>query len=403
MAAMTIDPKNSAADVPDVMKLVRGRYVTCVGRLASMSREQFIDVIDTLGGKFTNSVNGIGRGVALVVVGQADWPLNRSGQVRPFLREARVRKRREGYRFTVLAERLFLEGIGRPDDAASTHRLYTISTITDLLGVTRNQIRAWARGGLIEPVHVDGGVWYFDFRQVSAASTICDLISRGITPGTIRRQLQRFQGWLPDIEQPLAQLAAIEAGGELLIRLAKGELAAGDGQLQLDFDREADDEAAPLTLKLVTGPTTASEWHELGVQQEQDGYLAEAVASYRDALLAGGPNSQIVFDLAYALQQLGRREEAAERYRQAVEMAPALIDAWNNLGVLLAELERPEEACEAFHRALAAEPDNAMAHYNLADSLSEMRRDDEAARHWNAYLQTDTSSERAAYARRQLA
>src|SRR5688572_12802687 len=151
-----------------------------------------------LGGKFTNAVNGIGAGVSLVVIGQADWPLNRSGQVRPFLREARVRKRRDGYRFTVLSERLFLEGIGRPDDAESTHRLYTISTITDLLGVTRNQIRAWARGGHIEPLHVDGGVWYFDFRQVSAASTICDLISRGVTPGAIRRQLKRVQGWLPD-------------------------------------------------------------------------------------------------------------------------------------------------------------------------------------------------------------
>src|SRR5688572_4449033 len=41
--------------------------------------------------------------------------------------------------------------------------------------------------------------------------------------------------------------------------------------------------------------------------------LEEAVASYRDALLAGGPDMQIAFDLAHALHQLGRREEAAER------------------------------------------------------------------------------------------
>ena len=161
--------------------------------------------------------------------------------------------------------------VERPEDAASTHRLYTISTITDLLGVTRNQVRAWTRAGLIEPVRVDGGVWYFDFRQVSAASTICDLISRGVTPGSIRRQLKRLQGWVPDVEQPLAQLAPIEAGGELFIRLAKGDLAAADGQLQLDFDREANEESIPPTLKLVTGPTTASEWHALAVQQEPRG------------------------------------------------------------------------------------------------------------------------------------
>ena len=406
MAALIRDGKNAHADASesmDVATLARGRWVTSVGRFATMSREEFIDVVETLGGKYTNGVGGVGAGISLVVIGQADWPLNRSGQVRPFLRQARVRKLRNGYRFTVLSERLFLEGVGRQEEAESTHRLYTISTITDLLGVTRNQIRAWARGGLIEPVRVDGGVWYFDFRQVSAASTICNLISRGVTPGAIRRQLKRLQGWLPDVEQPLAQLDAIEAGGELLIRLAKGELAAGDGQLQLDFERGDDEESAPPTLKLATGPTTASEWHELAIEQEQDGYLAEAVASYRDALLAGGPDVQIVFDLAYALQQLGRREESVERYRQAVEMAPAFVDAWNNLGMVLSEMEQMEEACECFRRALAADPGNAMAHYNLADTLTDMGRDAEAVRHWKAYLQADSQSERAGYARRQLA
>ena len=182
--------------------------------------------------------------------------------------------------------------------------------------------------------------------------------------------------------------------------VVKGELAAGDGQLQLDFERGDDDESAPAP---VSGPTSASEWHELAVQQEQDGYLAEAVASYRDALLAGGPDVQIVFDLAHALQQLGRRDEAVERYRQAVEMAPAFVDAWNNLGVLLTEAELLEEACECFRRALAADPGNAMAHYNLADTLTDRGRDAEAVQHWKAYLRVDSQSERAAYARRHIA
>ena len=72
---------------------------------------------------------------------------------------------------------------------------------------------------------------------------------------------------------------------------------------------------APITVVSVVQSGRAAQWHELGVQQEQDGYLAEAVASYRDALLAGGPDMQIVFDLAHALQQLGRRAEAVERWR----------------------------------------------------------------------------------------
>ena len=84
-------------------------------------------------------------------------------------------------------------------------------------------------------------------------------------------------------------------------------------------------------------------------------------------------------------------------------MAPAFVDAWNNLGVLLCELDQAEEACEAFRRAIAADPGNAMAHYNLADTLSDMGRHHDAIRHWKAYLQADSVSERAAYARRRMA
>src|SRR6476646_9057244 len=60
------DGKNSHADTSesmDLKTLVRGHRVTSVGRFASMSREQFLDVIETLGGKYTNAVNGIGAGV----------------------------------------------------------------------------------------------------------------------------------------------------------------------------------------------------------------------------------------------------------------------------------------------------------------------------------------------------
>ena len=84
-------------------------------------------------------------------------------------------------------------------------------------------------------------------------------------------------------------------------------------------------------------------------------------------------------------------------------MAPAFVDAWNNLGVLLTEMERLEEACECFRRALAADPSNPMTQYNLADTLTDLGHHDEAVRHWKAYLQVDSQSERAAYARRHIA
>jgi tetratricopeptide (TPR) repeat protein len=209
---------------------------------------------------------------------------------------------------------------------------------------------------------------------------------------------------MPDVEQPLAQLSKFAMNGSLLVRLAKGDLSADDGQLHFDFEQTTSAGTAteaPPAMRLVV-PMSASQWHQQAVEQEQSGYLAEAVESYREALLTGGPNLQISFDLAQALHQLGRREEAAERYRQVVEAEPDHADAWNNLGVLLTEQERPAEACEAFRRALAADPENDLAHYNLADALDEIGHYDEAANHWRAYLRYDPASARGQYARSRL-
>jgi hypothetical protein len=79
------------------------------------------------------------------------------------------------------------------------------------------------------------------------------------------------------------------------------------------------------------------------------------------------------------------------------------VDAWVNLGAVLTELDQPLEGCEAFRRARHADPRCGMAHYNLADTLTDLGRSGEAAPHWKAYLLSDATSERAAYARRQLA
>ena len=389
----------------DLREFIRNRAVTSIGRFASMSQREFEDLIKECGGRYV-SRRTRPEMLSLVVIGEAEWPLDRSGTLWEYLREARVCKRREGYQFRILSEKLFLEGLGLRERAETIHRLYTTATMTELMGVSRDQIRSWVRAGLIEPATVVGGVWYFDFKQVSAAKTILELLNEPrVTVGSLTRQLRHLREWMPDVEQPLAQLSRFAMNGSLLVRLQNGELAGDDRQLHFDFERSsaavAETEAAPPSLRLVV-PMSASEWHQQGVEQEQAGYLAEAVESYREALLAGGPNLQITFDLAQAMHHLGRREEAAERYRQIVEADPDHADAWNNLGVLLAEQERPAEACEAFRRAVSANPENDLAHYNLADALDEVGRYEEAAHHWRTYLKYDPVGPRGAYARSRL-
>ena len=104
--------------------------------------------------------------------------------------------------------------------------------LTELLNISRERLRAWVKAGLIAPVREEHGVWQFDFRQVSAARTLCDLAASGVGTERVRRGLALLKKFMPDLEQPLERLAQLATtDGRLLVRLEDGDLAEPDGQL----------------------------------------------------------------------------------------------------------------------------------------------------------------------------
>lgn len=397
----------------DVPALVRGRAVTFTGRLASMTPGDFADLVKSFGGRYAVG-STIGPGVSLVVVGGRDWPLTPAGTLTTQLRQARLLRRRGEADVAVLSEEQFVAGLGLEAHREAVRQLYRTEALAEVLAVPAERVRAWARAGLIRPRRVEHGVWYFDFRQVAAARTLSELTAAGVSLARIRKSLGQLRQWVPEAAEPVAQLAALEGlggatggpagAGPLLVRLEQGDLAAADGQYHFDFSGRADPDPPP-PLRLIRPddePRTAADWHDLGIEQESAGLLADAAESYRRALLAGGPDARTCFDLAHVLGELGEAERAAERYAQATEIDPDYGDAWNNLGVVLGRLGRRDEAVPAFRRALALDPLDARAHYNLADTLDELGRPAEAAEHWRAYLKQDTASRWAAYARTRL-
>ena len=394
---MLAEPINP--DRLDIPSLIRGRCVMAVGRFASMNRQELSDLLDANGARYT--VN-LGRGVSVVIVGQQDWPVTANGTLPEALRAVRRLIRHEKSGIRVVSEEQFLTALGLSAYRESVQRLYTVSTLTELLDVPREQLKAWVTAGLIRPAKIEYGVWFFDFRQVTAAKRLWELVRSGVPLRRLRLTLEQLCKWMPDCGDPLQQLTVLEQSGQLLIRLEEGDLSALDGQLHFDFQNRPESVDAPPTLRLVTGPTTAQEWKELGAEQEQAGYLDEAAESYREALAAGGPDASVCFDLANVLKALGHKEQALERYRQAVEIEPNFADAWNNLGTLLAGMEKHEEAVRAFRRALIIGPEDIRAHFNLGCALDELGRNAEAAKHWKAYLRFDTASEWASYARQRL-
>jgi tetratricopeptide (TPR) repeat protein len=339
------------------------------------------------------------RAVSVVVVGHQEWPLTGHGRLRETLRDARRLMSHERQRVRVLSEDEFLSALGLEHYRQNIQRLYTTSTLTELLGVPREKLRGWVAAGLLRPAKVEYGVHYFDFRQASSAKRLVELVRSGMTVRRLNVVLEQMRRWLPEASEPLEQLAVIENKRHLLMRLEDGELIEPDGQLHLDFTTGGDGD----TFKLMPGPRTARDWFVQGVEQEREGYLAEAAESYRQALLIGGPDADACFNLANVHKAQGKRERAMERYFQTVEIDNKHVRAWTNLGMLLVELGRPADACAAFQKAIAVDPTHSMPRYNLAATLDDLHKWAEAAEHWRAYLRYDQTSECAAYARRRVA
>jgi Flp pilus assembly protein TadD len=188
----------------------------------------------------------------------------------------------------------------------------------------------------------------------------------------------------------------VAGANTLLMRLPDGSLADAGAQFHFPFESLA----GPLGRIGPSEPVTAVDWHEHGIEQETADDVAGAVRSYARALLVGGPDPQIAFDLAYALAAAGDVERAIERYRQVVELDPLRQDAWVNLGDLLRTDGQTGPAIEAFRHALDLDPDDAAAHYDLADALHQLGEGSRASLHWNAFLRlADGPAEHVAYAK----
>jgi tetratricopeptide (TPR) repeat protein len=358
--------------------------VAITGRLASMTHVEMAELISACGGEYAAAPN---RSTAVLVIGQDGWPLHEDGRPTQNLEKAR-RLRAEGCPIELLTEGDFLDRLGLAEQQAAIHRRYTVAQLSRILGIPGARLRAWARAGLIEPVETVHRLAYFDFCQVASAKTVYELASAGVTPQRIRESLEQFRSWLPEVDRPLSQLALLEQGGRLLMRLECGRLAEPSGQLQLDFmTGDGGDEGEAAEAGLVDArPLSADEWFQQALRFEDQGLSREAAEAYGEALRLEPSDPVLHFNLGNALYACGELDASVDAFGEAVARDRTYVEAWNNLGSVLAELNRTEEAVRAFRQALQMVPSYADAHYNLADVLTLAGREEEARTHWAAYL-----------------
>ncbi len=368
---------------------LEGKQIALSGRFASMPQSELVELIAAFGGRVAALPS---RRTAMLVIGQESWALQRDGRPTRKLQRAEA-LRAQGVPVAIVPEDAFLDSL---EPGTTARRWYTGAQLHRLLGVSSQRLRGWARMGLMRPVQIVHRLPYYDFRQVTSAKRLYELTTAGVPVARLRASLQTLRRWLPDCDEPLAQLARLEHPGRLLVRLHAGQLAEPHGQLHFDFDTPA---AAPL---LPLARATAETLFEQALDHELQGQMPEAVCAYRAALALAPRDPVLHFNLANVLYAAGQPAAAAEHFGCATRLDPDYVEAWNNLGSVLAELGQREQGAAALRRAVQLVPRYADAHYNLGDLLAEMGCASQARYHWRRYLRLDPTSAWAKKVRQRL-
>jgi tetratricopeptide (TPR) repeat protein/SAM-dependent methyltransferase len=117
--------------------------------------------------------------------------------------------------------------------------------------------------------------------------------------------------------------------------------------------------------------------HHLGIIALQRGRPQAALDPISRAIAINDRAPDCHYNMAFALQTLGRSNEAVVHYQHAVKLKPDYVEAHTNLGNALKELGRHSDAAAAYERVIALKP-SAEAHYNLANTFAQLGRSDEA-------------------------
>ncbi len=387
------EPTESRFEIP--ARRLEGLYVAVSGRLDGWNKKDAHALIRDHGATLVSTTD---ERVNLVVVGSEQWPLSLESSVCDWLAARASQGKVE-----VINENQLLERLGLIDDSSDIRQLYTPTMLARLLDVPTATIRRWHRQGLLLAVHEVHRLPYFDFQEVISARRIAQLLAAGVSAVDLERKLKQLATLFPDVERPLAQLAIIVEGRRILLRDGEG-LVDARGQRHFDFSDEdtsaephlPGSHAAPpresaQTISMVQpeqdrGDPSVQQLIHQAAQLEADGYLEDAINTYRSVLLIDHTLADAHFLLAELLYRCGETAAARERYFVALELDEDYVEARANLGCVLAETGHPELAIAAFEGALARHPEYADVLFHLARTLDDVGRQQEAWDYWRRFL-----------------
>lgn len=257
------------------------------------------------------------------------------------------------------------------------------------MGIPAEELRRWARRGLLDAARGPGRGWRFSFPDIILLRAAEELRQAGVPTRRISRALRGLAEQLP-AGRPLSAVHIAARGEEVLVRDADTTWAPETGQVAFDFSvSELATRVEPFAARMArereeAGRMAADDWYDLGFDLEAVS-LSEAHRAYAEALRLRPGHPDALVNLGRLRHEEGDLAAAEEHYRAALKEDGQHAVARFNLGVALEDAGQSEGAVEAYTAALAIDPELPQAHFNLARLLEHRGDVQGAVRHLAAY------------------
>lgn len=308
--------------------------------------------------------------------------------------------------------------------------LYSIKDVARIFGVQESRLRYWIQTGFVAASVRRNGRLYYKFEDLIAVKAALELLGRGLSMQTVRKNLEGLREIIRDERHPMNRLRICSDGetvvavdddvvfepssGQVVMSFAVDSLRNRVTEvLELPVARAEGSQvtAAPAAVPAAVddGPTEAHEppsaygYFLDGVAADERGDEPAAEQCYRLALDLEPSFAAAHTNLGNILYRRGKIEEARQAFETALEYEPHQPEARFNLGNLLHDLGETEHAISELRRVVRNHPDFADAHYNLALILARLGGVAQARNHLEQYLTLDPGSEWAERGRSFLA
>jgi tetratricopeptide (TPR) repeat protein len=216
---------------------------------------------------------------------------------------------------------------------------YTTSDVSQLLGLSPQQIRRFVRTGFIRPVRGARGGFLFSFQDLILLRTAAALRKANISSSRTLRTLRSLRQQLPS-GRSLTEVRITVDGSDVVVHDGTTAWHPDSGQLLLDFTvSDLAAKAEPIAKKRFRlDPKHADAHVNLGRLLHEEGHTVEAATHYLQALRYDAGHTTAAFNLGVAMEDLGRVSEAMRAYQQCIAADSSFADAHYNLAAVLEKI-----------------------------------------------------------------